>query len=111
MLTREISRGEYRPESTACQKGTACLEQPSTWPCPQPCGLTPRSRGAFFTYGDTKLGQGRENAKEFLKQHPEASDRVEQEIRKHAEETTGMMRLGKIGTTVEVESDMSEDEE
>ncbi len=68
-------------------------------------------RGAFFTYGDTKLGQGRENAKEFLKQHPEVSDQVEKEIRKHAEETTGMTRLGKSGTTAEVESDTSEDEE
>jgi recombination protein RecA len=68
-------------------------------------------RGAFFTYGDTKLGQGRENAKEFLKQHPEVLDQVEKEIRKHAEEATGLTRLGKVGTTVEVESDKSEDEE
>ena len=68
-------------------------------------------RGAFFAYGDTKLGQGRENAKEFLKQHRPMAEQVEKEIRKHAEETTGMTRLGKSGTVVEVESDKSEDEE
>ncbi len=30
-----------------------------------------KKAGAFFTYGDTKLGQGRENAKDYLRQHPE----------------------------------------
>src|SRR3989337_4044670 len=28
-------------------------------------------RGAFFSYGDTRLGQGRENARNFLKSHPQ----------------------------------------
>jgi recombination protein RecA len=27
--------------------------------------------GAWFSYGDTRLGQGRENAKQFLEEHPE----------------------------------------
>ncbi len=67
-------------------------------------------RGAFFAYGDTKLGQGRENAKEFLKQHPEISDAIEKAIREHAAEATQLTRLGKSGTPVEVESDKSEDE-
>jgi recombination protein RecA len=68
-------------------------------------------RGAFFSYNDTKLGQGRENAKDFLKQHPEISGTVEKEIRKHAAEAQQLTRLGKSGTQVEVESDTSEDEE
>ena len=67
-------------------------------------------RGAFFTYNDTRLGQGRENAKEFLKQHPEISDAIEQEIRQHAAEAQQLTRLGKSGTAAEVESDTSEDE-
>jgi len=37
--------------------------------------------GTFFTYGETKLGQGRENAKEYLRQHPELASKIEQEIR------------------------------
>src|SRR5512136_1924636 len=68
-------------------------------------------RGAFFTYNDTRLGQGRENAKEFLKQHPEISGAIEKEIRKHAAEAQQLTRLGKSGTVVEMESDTSEDEE
>ncbi len=56
-------------------------------------------RGAFFTYNDTRLGQGRENAKEFLKQHPEISNAIEQEIRQHAAEAQQLTRLGKSGTT------------
>jgi len=41
-------------------------------------------RGAFYSYGDIRLGQGRENAKEFLKQNPELSDEIEQAVREQA---------------------------
>src|SRR5512138_1604720 len=58
-------------------------------------------RGAFFAYNDTKLGQGRENAKEFLKQHPEISSSIRKEIRKHAAEAQQISRLGKSGKQVE----------
>jgi recombination protein RecA len=37
--------------------------------------------GAWFNYGETRLGQGRENSRDFLKAHPELTDRVEAEIR------------------------------
>ena len=37
--------------------------------------------GAWFNYGDTRLGQGREAAKEFLRQNRDVADRLEQEIR------------------------------
>ncbi len=40
-----------------------------------------KKAGAFFSYGDTRLGQGRENAKEFLRQHSEISSVIEKEIR------------------------------
>jgi recombination protein RecA len=38
-------------------------------------------RGAFFAYGDVKLGQGRENGKDFLRDHPEIANEIEAEIR------------------------------
>jgi recombination protein RecA len=41
-------------------------------------------RGAFFSYNETRLGQGRENAKEFLRQNPDLADEIEIEIRKKA---------------------------
>jgi recombination protein RecA len=40
-----------------------------------------KKSGAFLTYGDHKLGQGRENAREFLKQNPEAAAQLEAAIR------------------------------
>jgi recombination protein RecA len=43
-------------------------------------GLVKKS-GAFFAYGETQLGQGRENAKEFLRQHPAVSAQLEHAIR------------------------------
>ena len=40
-----------------------------------------KKSGAFYSYGETRLGQGRENAKEFLQQHPEIAASVENRIR------------------------------
>lgn len=37
--------------------------------------------GAWYSYGDLRLGQGRENAKDFLREHPELTDELEQIIR------------------------------
>jgi recombination protein RecA len=41
-------------------------------------------RGAFFSYGDTRLGQGRENAKEFLRQNIELCNEIEAQVRTRA---------------------------
>jgi recombination protein RecA len=41
-------------------------------------------RGAFFSYGDIRLGQGRENAKEFLRQNQALADEIETAIRQRA---------------------------
>ena len=40
-----------------------------------------KKSGAFYSYGETKLGQGRENSKEFLIQHPEIAQSVEGRLR------------------------------
>ncbi|HET7141048.1 MAG TPA: recombinase RecA [Candidatus Limnocylindria bacterium] len=37
--------------------------------------------GAWFNYGDTRLGQGRENARDFLKTNAEIAGKIEDEIR------------------------------
>lgn len=37
--------------------------------------------GTWFTYGDIRLGQGRENARAFLEEHPEVADEIESRIR------------------------------
>ena len=38
-------------------------------------------RGSFFNYGDLRLAQGRENAKVFLREHPELAAEIEARIR------------------------------
>lgn len=37
--------------------------------------------GAFFSFGETRLGQGRENAKDYLKEHKEVAQEMERQIR------------------------------
>ena len=37
--------------------------------------------GAFFSYGEQRLGQGRENAKDFLRENPDLTLEIEQKIR------------------------------
>lgn len=41
-------------------------------------------RGSYYSYGDIRLGQGRENAKDFLRQNPELADEIELAIRQQA---------------------------
>ena len=43
-----------------------------------------RKTGAFFTHGETRLGQGRENAKRFLTEHKELARKIESQIREAA---------------------------
>ena len=37
--------------------------------------------GAWYSYGDLRLGQGRENAKSFLRENPDLADEIETKIR------------------------------
>jgi recombination protein RecA len=41
-------------------------------------------RGSFYSYGDLRLGQGRENSKEFLRQNPDLADEIELAIRQQS---------------------------
>src|SRR6056297_2109532 len=40
-----------------------------------------KKSGSWFSYGDERIGQGRENAKTFLKEHPEIAHAIEDKIR------------------------------
>ncbi len=51
-----------------------------------------RKLGAFFSYGDIRLGQGRENSKEFLRGNPELANELELELRKTAESSRALTR-------------------
>jgi len=42
-----------------------------------------KKSGSWFSYGDIRLGQGRENAKSYIRDHPELSHEIENAARKH----------------------------
>ena len=40
-------------------------------------------RGSFYSYGDVRLGQGRENAKTYLEENPSLTGELDAAIRNH----------------------------
>lgn len=62
-------------------------------------GIVKKS-GAWFSYNGERLGQGRDNAKQFIKDHPEIRAEIEGRILEHSQE---------VGMSVEVQDDDSED--
>jgi recombination protein RecA len=63
-----------------------------------------RKLGAFFSYGEMRLGQGRENAKEFLRTNPELAAELEQKLRENAGATSAAKQIP-------VPAGMAEDDE
>ena len=60
-------------------------------------------RGSFYSYGDIRLGQGRENAKDYLRQTRDLADEIELAIREQA--------LNSMLLTQFVEADGGDDED
>ncbi len=56
-------------------------------------GIVEKS-GAWFSYDSTRIGQGRENAKTFLRNNPEMSNRLETAIRSRTEQVAEAMMAG-----------------
>ena len=57
-------------------------------------GIVQKS-GAWFNYNETRLGQGRDNAKIYLKEHPELMDEIEAQVRANADKLTTKGKKGK----------------
>jgi recombination protein RecA len=57
--------------------------------------------GAWFSYGGQRIGQGRENAKQFLKENPEVAGQIEAAVRQNAGIVAGAMMEGGAGEAVE----------
>jgi recombination protein RecA len=45
-------------------------------------GFIARS-GAWYSYGEERIGQGRENARQFLKDNPDITGEIEEKVREH----------------------------
>jgi recombination protein RecA len=55
--------------------------------------------GAWFSHDSQRIGQGRENAKQFLRDHPEIADRIESRVR----EQSGVVANAMMATVEEGE--------
>ncbi len=56
-------------------------------------GIVEKS-GAWFSFDSERIGQGRENAKAYLKEHPETAERIERAIRQNAGLLAGQILEG-----------------
>ena len=70
--------------------------------------------GSWFNYGDVRLGQGRDNAKEFLKANPEVAAEIEAQVRANADKLLKSNRTAgkkpvKVGAKVAVEEPVEAD--
>jgi recombination protein RecA len=59
--------------------------------------------GAWFAYKGEKIGQGRENAKEFLKNNPQIAAEIENQIRKKAQDNADLLGQDHTETSEEIQ--------
>jgi len=59
--------------------------------------------GAWFSYEDQRIGQGRENARQYLKENPEAADKIDKIIREEATRELMNKKVTPPSETVEEE--------
>ena len=64
-----------------------------------------RKSGAWFSYNDERLGQGRNNSKEYLIQHPEIIEEIEVKVR----ENLGIYAQSAPGSIAGVDPDASDE--
>jgi recombination protein RecA len=64
-----------------------------------------KKTGAFYSYGDLRLGQGREHAREFLKHDVAVSREMETSIRQHMLAATQRVEIGENGHANSVPSE------
>jgi recombination protein RecA len=54
--------------------------------------------GAWFSMGETRIGQGRDNAKLYLAENPEIADKLEADIRAHSSELVPLAKKSRFPT-------------
>ncbi len=67
--------------------------------------------GTWFSYGEERLGQGRENARDFLREHPETAEEIAQRIRDAAGIGGASSALPGDAGAADLEREREEDEE
>ena len=67
-----------------------------------------RKTGSFYSYGDLRLGQGREQSKTFLREHPETAGELEEKIRAFTTQSTAFPEVAPAEVLEEEEPEPSE---
>ena len=70
-----------------------------------------RKSGAWFYIGETRIGQGRENAKQYLRDNPEVSEKLEADIREAIVEAREKARAERIANSPRVRAASAEQPE
>ena len=65
-----------------------------------------KKSGAFYSYEGERIGQGRDNARKYLKEHPEQFDEIEKKLR-----TEFLANPNEIPMDMGSEEDSEEEEE
>ena len=72
-------------------------------------------RGSYYSYGDVRLGQGRENSKDYLRENPDLAEEIELAVRQQAMDNELFMPLGasdnEDGDESQIEEEAEEEEE
>jgi recombination protein RecA len=67
-------------------------------------------RGSYYSYGDVRLGQGRENSKDYLRENPDLAEEIELAVRQQAMDNELYMPFG-ANDDEDVDESQEEDEE
>jgi recombination protein RecA len=60
--------------------------------------------GSWYSYNGEKIGQGKDNVKNFLKEHPDKADEIEAKIRAEA-----FANLSLATTSTDADADLDEE--
>ncbi len=70
-------------------------------------GLVEKS-GSWFSYGDQRIGQGKENARQYLKDNPAVAEEIERKIREKSGQAADMLQGSPSDFTAEEKDEGSE---
>lgn len=65
--------------------------------------------GAWFSYNGERLGQGRENAKQYLKDHPDVAEVIEREVRNASSLSEAAVTAASLGGEQEDDEDIEKE--
>lgn len=68
-----------------------------------------KKSGSWYSYKDTKLGQGRENVKNFLKENPELMNEIEQSVRNYFSDHKVDLEIGKEDMEEDFDMELMDD--